>query len=77
MIPFGLLLPLLAWAAFLMTAVGLFFWAARWFPGRRWLAPTLALLFLLLGVFARQSKWAVVLIVVVLIVASGFIPRKR
>jgi hypothetical protein len=77
MLPLGLLLKLLAWAAFAIAGVGLFFWAARWFPRQRWLASTLALLFLLLGLLARESKWAVVALVLLLVVGSAFIPRKR
>jgi hypothetical protein len=77
MVPIGFLLTLLAWAAFAMAAVGVFFWAARWFPRQRWLAPSLLLAFLLLGLLARQSKWAILMLVSLLVVGSAFIPRKR
>jgi hypothetical protein len=77
MIPLGFIVTLLAWAAFVIAGLGLFFWAARWFPRQRWFAPTLALLFLLLGLFARHSKWAVVLLVLLLVIGSAFIPRGR
>jgi hypothetical protein len=77
MLPPTFLITILAWATFVMAGIGLFFWAARWFPRQRWLAPTLAILFLVIGLFARHSKWAVVLIVLLLVIASGFIPRRR
>jgi hypothetical protein len=73
----GLFLKILAWSAFVLAGLGIFFWAARWFPRQRWLAPTLGALFLFLGLVARTSKWAIPLMVLMLMVASGFIPRKR
>jgi hypothetical protein len=77
MLPLGLMLSLLAWSLFALTALGLFFWALRWFPRQPWFARSLLGLFLLLGVLARQTKWAIPLIVVLLLVGSGFIPRPR
>ncbi len=77
MLPLALLIKVLAWAAFVLSGFGLFFWAARWFPRQRWFAPALLALFLILGLLARESKWAIPLIVLLLLVASGFIPRKR
>jgi hypothetical protein len=77
MVPLGFFITFLAWAAFAIAAIGLFFWAARWFPRQRWFAPTLLLLFLFLVLLARQTKWAVVVLVLLLVVGSGFIPRRR
>jgi hypothetical protein len=73
----GLLIQILAWAAFVLAGVGLFFWAVRWFPRQRWLPPSLALLFVLLAFLARFTKWAIPLMVLLLLGASGFIPRRR
>lgn len=60
-----------------MIALGLFFWASRWFPRQPWLARSLMLAFVVLGLLARQTKWAIPLMVLMLVVASAFIPRKR
>lgn len=77
MLPFGLILKLFAWAAFAISGVGLVFWAARWFPRQRWFAPTLILLFALLGLLAFRFKWALFALVLLLVVGSAFIPRPR
>lgn len=77
MAPIGLMLTLIAWAAFVLAAVGLFFWALRWFPRQRWLASTLVLLFVILALLARQTKWMIPLLVALLFLGSSFIPRNR
>jgi hypothetical protein len=76
-LPLGLIFTILAWTAFAMAALGLFFWASRWFPHQPWFARTLLLVFVVLGLLARQTKWAIPLMVLVLVAASGFIPKKR
>jgi hypothetical protein len=76
MLPLGLLLTLLAWTTLALAAAGLVFWFARWFPRQRWLAPSAAVLFFALVLLARHSKWALVLLVLLFVVASAFIPRK-
>ena len=73
----GLFFKIAAWTVFAMAGVGLFFWAVRWFPRQRWLAPTLAAFFLLLPLLARGTKWAIPVFVLLLLVGSSFIPRKR
>jgi hypothetical protein len=77
MLPLALIISLVAWTVFAMIAAGLVFWAVRWFPRQRWLAPTLLILFVLLGMLARTSKWAVPGLVLLLMVASGFIPTRK
>jgi hypothetical protein len=77
MVPIGLLLTLLAGAAIAMAAAGLYFWALRWFPRQRWVASTLLLLFLIVVLFARHTKWILPIVAFLLLIASGFIPRKR
>src|SRR5205809_961600 len=71
MLLFGLLLKLLAWSVFSLAGLGLIFWAARWFPRQRWLPASLFALFIVLAVMARFNKWAIVLIVLLLVVARG------
>jgi hypothetical protein len=75
--PAGLLFTLIAWAAFVLAGIGLFFWVARWFPRHRWLASTLLLLFVVIALLGRQSKWIVPLLAVLLLFGSAFIPRRR
>jgi hypothetical protein len=75
--PIGFAFTLLTWAAFVLAALGLFFWVARWFPRQRWLAPTLLLLFVVVALLARQSKWIVPLLAMLLLFGSAFIPRRR
>lgn len=77
LVPIGFVLTLLAGAAVAMAAVGLFFWAVRWFPRQRWLAPTIVLVFLFLVLLARHTKWGIPLIGFALLIASAFIPRRR
>jgi hypothetical protein len=77
MLPIALIFNVLAWTVFVMVGVGLFFWAARWFPRQQWIAPSLVILFVFLAMLARETKWAIPLLAVLLLVASGFIPRKR
>lgn len=77
MLPIGFILTLLAGAAVVMAGIGLFFWALRWFPRQRWIASFLVLLFLLLVMLARHSKWGIVLLGLGLLIASIFIPRRR
>jgi hypothetical protein len=77
MLPTGFLLTILAWTAFVMIGLGLFFWASRWFPRQPWFARSLLLLFLLLGLFSRHTKWAIPCLVILLVIASAFIPRRR
>ena len=77
MLPIALIISVLAWTVLAMASVGLFFWAARWFPRQPWFAPLLVMLFIVLALVARQTKWAVPLLALLLMVASGFIPRKR
>jgi hypothetical protein len=76
-LPLGLIVAILGWTAFVLAAAGLFFWASRWFPRQPWFARTLLLVFVMLGLLARQTKWAIPLMVLLLVVASAFIPRKR
>lgn len=77
MLPIGLILGIFAWTAFVMIAAGVCFWALRWFPRQPWFARLLVAAFVLLGLMARQTKWAIPLIVLILMTASAFIPRKR
>jgi hypothetical protein len=77
MLPIGLIFSVLGWTVFAMLAIGLFFWAARWFPRQPWFARALVALFVLLGLLARQTKWAIPMLALLLLVGSGFIPRKR
>jgi hypothetical protein len=77
MVPIGFILTLLAGAAAVMAMIGLFFWAIRWFPRQRWIAPSLVVLFVFLLLLARQSKWGIILLGLLLLVASAFIPRRR
>jgi hypothetical protein len=77
MLPIGLIVAVFAWTAFAMAGVGVFFWAARWFPRQPWFSRLLVAAFVLLGLLARETKWAIPLIALLLLVASGFIPRKR
>jgi hypothetical protein len=77
MLPIGLIFSVLGWTVFIMLAVGVFFWAARWFPRQPWFARALVALFVLLGLLARQTKWAIPMLALLLLVGSGFIPRKR
>ena len=60
-----------------MTGLALGFWALRWFPRQPWFARLLVAAFVLLALIARETKWAIPLIAVLLLVASFFIPRKR
>ena len=77
MLPIGLIIGVFGWTVFAMTGLGVCFWALRWFPRQPWFARLLVAAFVLLGLVARQTKWAIPLIAVLLLVASGFIPRKR
>jgi hypothetical protein len=77
MLPIGLIIGILGWTAFAMAGLGLFFWAVRWFPRQPWFARALVALFLLLGLLARQTKWAIPMLALLLVTASAFIPRKR
>lgn len=77
MLPIGLIIGVLAWTVLAMAAIGLFFWAARWFPRQRWFAPSLVLLFLLVCLLARETKWAIPMLALLLLLASAAIPRKR
>ncbi len=77
MLPIGLIIAILAWTAFAVAALGVFFWATRWFPRQPWFGRLLLLAFVALGLMARTTKWAIPLIVLLLMVASGFVPRKR
>jgi hypothetical protein len=77
MLPIGWIISILAWTLFALTAAGLFFWAVRWFPRQRWFAPTLLLIFITLGLLARHTKWAIPVMVLLLMIASAFIPQKR
>jgi hypothetical protein len=77
MLPIGLIVSVFAWTAFAMIGLGVCFWAARWFPHQPWFSRLLVAAFLLLGLLARQTKWAIPMIALLLLVASGFIPRKR
>jgi hypothetical protein len=77
MLPLGLMLSVLAWSLFVLAALGLFFWALRWFPRQPWFARLLLVVFVLLGLFARQTKWSIPLIALILLVGSAFIPRPR
>ena len=71
------MVSLVAWTLFALAALGLFFWALRWFPRQPWFARALLGAFVILGLMARETKWAIPLIVLLLVVASAFIPRKR
>ncbi len=77
MLPIGLIVSLVAWTLFLMMALGLFFWALRWFPQQPWFARSLLAVFVILGLFARQTKWAIPIMLLLVVGASAFIPRKR
>lgn len=77
MLPIGFILTLLAGAAAVMAMVGLYFWAIRWFPRQRWVGSLLVLLFVFLLLLARQTKWGIVLLGLLLLVVSAFIPRRR
>ena len=77
MLPIALVFNVLAWTVFVMVGIGLFFWAGRWFPRQQWLAPALVILFVFLAMLARETKWAIPLLALLLLAASGFIPRKR
>jgi hypothetical protein len=76
-LPIGLILGVLGWATFAMVAVGVCFWAARWFPRQPWFARAMVAAFVLLALAARQTKWAIPILALVLVAASGFIPRRR
>jgi hypothetical protein len=77
MLPIGLIIGVLGWAVFAMLGVGVAFWAMRWFPGQPWFARLVVAGFVLLGLSARHNKWAIPIIAFLVLVASGFIPRKR
>jgi hypothetical protein len=77
MLPIGLMVSVFGWVVFAMLGVGVCFWAARWFPRQPWFARLLVAAFVLLGLMARQTKWAIPIIAFLLLVGSGFIPRKR
>jgi hypothetical protein len=77
MLPIGFILTLLAGAAAVMAVIGLYVWAVRWFPKQRWLASLLTLLFVILLLLARQTKWGIILIGLLFLAASAFIPRRR
>ena len=77
MLPIGLIFSVLGWTAFAMAAVGVCFWTARWFPRQPWFARALVAGFLLLALLARQTKWAIPTLALLLLAASAFIPRKR
>ncbi len=77
MLPIGLIMGVLGWTVFVMLGLGLCFWAMRWFPGQPWFGRMVVAGFVLLGIMARQTKWAIPLIAILVLVASGFIPRKR
>jgi hypothetical protein len=74
---FGLMISIFAWMVFVLAALGLFFWASRWFPRQPWFGRSLLLGFVVLGLMARATKWAIPLLMVALLTASAFIPRKR
>lgn len=76
MLPLGLILTIVGWTAFALAGTGLFFWATRWFPQQPWFARVLLLAFVVLALAARTTKWAIPLIVLLLVAASGFIPRR-
>jgi hypothetical protein len=76
-LPLGLIFTILGWSAFAMMSLGLFFWATRWFPRQPWFARALLLAFVALALLARQTKWAIPMFVLILAIASAFIPRKR
>jgi MYXO-CTERM domain-containing protein len=77
MLPIGFILTLLAGAAAVMAVVGLYFWAIRWFPKQRWIASFLVLLFVFLLLLARHTKWGILLLGLLVLAASAFIPRRR
>jgi hypothetical protein len=77
MLPISLIFGVLGWTAFAMIAIGVCFWAIRWFPRQPWFARALVAAFVLLAVVARQTKWAIPMMALLLVAASGFIPRKR
>ena len=77
MLPIGLILGVLGWTAFAMIAVGVCFWAVRWFPRQPWFARAMVAAFVLLALAARQTKWAIPMLALLLVAASSFIPRKR
>jgi len=77
MLPIGLIVSVVGGTAFEMMGVGACFWAARWFPRQPWFARLIVAAFVLLGLLARQTKWAIPAMALLLLLASGFIPRKR
>jgi len=77
MVPIGFILTLLAGAALGVAIIGLYFWALRWFPRQRWIASALVLLFVFLLLLARQTKWGILFLGLLLLIASAFIPRRR
>jgi len=77
MLPISLIFTVLGWTAFVLIAVGVGFWALRWFPRQPWFARALVAAFILFALAARETKWAVPLLALLLVAASAFIPRKR
>jgi hypothetical protein len=77
MLPIGFILTLLAGTAAVMAIIGLYFWALRWFPRQRWIASSLVLLCVVLLLLARHTKWGVLLLGLLILAASAFIPRRR
>jgi hypothetical protein len=77
MLPISLIFAVLGWTAFVMIAVGVCFWAARWFPRQPWFARALVAAFVVLALAVRQTKWAIPMLALLFVAASGFIPRKR
>lgn len=77
MLPIGLIVGVVGWTIFVMLGLGVGFWALRWFPNQPWFARLVVAAFVLLGLMARETKWAIPLIAILLLAASGFVPRKR
>lgn len=77
MLPTGFILTLFAGALTIMAIIGLYFWAIRWFPQQRWVASFAVLLFVILLLLARQTKWGILLLGLLFLAASAFIPRRR